>query len=436
VATFIRDLSFGFRLLLKNPGFTLVSVLSLSVGIAVNSTVFSFVNAMMFKTISISNRDGLVYVFTGTQSQPFRSTSYTNYVEFRAQNEVFSGLAAYAAPPMLMTSGEHTTEVNSEVVSANYFSVLDVRMQRGQAFTPDADQLSSAQPSVVLSDAFWKRRLNGDPDVVGQRLTLNGNSFTVVGITTPGFTGSDSAIATDLWVPITQWASIVQPTAVGPATTTETTTAETNHERLGSGHSWLAMFGRLKPEVSLEQAQVAMTTIARRLQDPSAKRVEEPVVTLSSVSDLNPALREELPVGIVIIAATSLILLICCVNVTSLMLSRAAARQKEFAVRIALGISRGRFISQLLTEALLLSLMGGILGLVLTYWTIRIVLGVLPDDFGLSEGIAIDQRVLLFSLVISVLTSLAFGLLPAWSSFRPDLAKSPRIRNAVGRRKR
>lgn len=426
MATFIRDLFFGFRLLLKNPGFTLVSVLSLSVGIAVNSTVFSFVNAFMFKTISVSNKDGLVYVFTGTQGQPFRSTSYTNYVEFRAQNEVFSGLAAYAAPPMLMTSGEHTTEVNSEVVSANYFSVLDVPMQRGQPFTPDADQVSLANPAVVISDAFWKRRLNADPDILGKRLTLNGNSFTVVGITVPGFKGSDSALLTDLWVPITQWASIVQPTKEGTATTetTEAKAEKTDHERLGSGHSWLAMFGRLKPGVSLEQAQVAMTTIAKRLRDQSAKKVEEPVVTLSSVSDLNPAVREELPVGIVIIAATSLILLICCVNVTSLMLSRAAARQKEFAVRIALGISRRRFIGQLLTEALLLSLMGGILGLILTYWTTRIVLGVLPDDLGLPAGIAIDQSVLLFSLVISVLTALAFGLLPAWSSFRPDLAKS------------
>ena len=424
--TFIRDLFFGIRMLLKSPGFALVSVLSLSVGIAVNSTVFSFVNAFMFKTLAVSNADGLVYVYEGNQSNPFRSTSYAKYLEYRSQNEVFSGLAAYAAPPMLMTTGQHTTEINSEVVSANYFSVLDVRMQRGQPFTPEADQVSLANPSVVISDAFWKRRLNADPDVVGKPLTLNGNSFTVVGITAPGFKGSDAAMATDLWVPITQWASIVQPTKTG-ADNSEATDAKpekSDHERLGSGHSWLAMFGRLKPGVSLEQAQVTMTTIAKRLQDNNAKKGEEPVVTLASVRDLNPAVREVVPVGIAIIVATSLILLICCVNVTSLMLSRAAARQKEFAVRIALGVSRGRFISQLLTEAMLLSLMGGVLGVFLTYWTTRIVLGVLPDDLGLSAGIAIDRRVLLFSFVIAMLTSLVFGLLPAWNSFRPDLARS------------
>lgn len=424
--TLIRDLFFGIRMLLKSPGFALVSVVSLSVGIAVNSTVFSFVNAFMFKTLAVSNTDGLVYVYEGTQSNPFRSTSYTNYLEFRSQNEVFSGLAAYAAPPMLMTAGEHTTEINSEVVSANYFSVLDVRMQQGQPFALEADQVSLANPSVVISDSFWKRRLGGDPEIVGKRLTLNGNSFTVVGITAPGFKGSDTAVVTDLWVPITQWASIVQPPKVSSATTevTEVKSEKTDHERLGSGHSWLAMFGRLKPGVSLEQAQVTMTTIAKRLQDDNGRKGEERFVTLSSVRDLNPAVREVLPVGIAILAATSLILLICCVNVTSLMLSRAAARQKEFAVRIALGVSRGRFISQLLTEALLLSLMGGVFGLFLTYWTTRIVLGVLPDDLGLSAGIAIDRRVLLFSFVIAMLTSLVFGLLPALNSYRPDLARA------------
>ena len=140
--TFIRDLFFGIRMLLKSPGFALVSVLSLSVGIAVNSTVFSFVNAFMFKTLAVSNADGLVYVYEGNQSNPFRSTSYAKYLEYRSQNEVFSGLAAYAAPPMLMTTGQHTTAINSEVVSANYFSVLDVSMQRGQPFTPEADQVS------------------------------------------------------------------------------------------------------------------------------------------------------------------------------------------------------------------------------------------------------------------------------------------------------
>ena len=419
--TFIRDLYFGFRLLLKNPGFTIVSVLSLSVGIAVNSTVFGFVNAFLFQPLSVSNTAGLVYVYDGTKNEPFRTTSYARYVQFRSLNEVFSGLAAYAAPTLLMTSGEHTAEVNSEVVSANYFSVLDVRMQRGQPFTAEADQVSGTEPSVVVSDVFWRRRLNSDVDIIGKRITLNGNSFTVVGVTEPGFNGSDSATTTDLWVPITQWATIVQTTPVGP--TNEESTAK-DQQRLGSGHSWLGMFGRLRKGVSLQQAQVSMTTIAQRLEDPSANNVDDRLVTISSVSDLNPATSEVLPVAALIIAATSLILLICCVNVTSLMLSRAAARQKEFAVRIALGITRGRFVRQLLTEAVILSLMGGVVGLFLTYWITRVVLGVLPVDLGLSANVAIDRRVLIFSIAISLVTALVFGLLPAWSSFRPDLAKS------------
>jgi predicted permease len=442
--SFLRDLLFGVRMLLKNPGFTLIAVLSLAVGIGVNSTVFGFVNAFLFKSISVSNSDGLVYVFTGNQHNPYRSTSYENYLQLRGQNDVFSGLAAYAAPPMLMTTGEHTEEINSEVVSGDYFSVLDVRMQRGQGFTAADDQLSFTEPSVVLSEKFWKRRLNSEPDILGRQLILNGNSFSVVGVASATFTGTDPSISTDIWVPIAQWATIVQKAPIAPQSSkaeanvrpekplsndTETATRSKDQGRLGRDHHWLAMIGRLKPGVSMERAQSVMTTIAPRLQGGNTQQDQEAngklKVTLAPAAALHPQVSEELPVGLFIMAVASLILMICCVNVASLMLSRAIARQKEFAIRIALGSSRRRLVRQLLTEALVLSLLGGILGLVFAYWTTRVVLALIPPGHvGFSANIAIDQRVVWFSFVISVLTALIFGLLPALNSFRPDLVRS------------
>ena len=440
--SFLKDISFGLRMLLKNPGFTFVAVLSLAVGIGINSTVFGFVNAIFFKPPSVSNSEGLVYVVAGDRRNPYRTSSYYAYTEFRQQNDVFSGLAAYAAPPMLMTKGEHTEEISSEVVSENYFSVLDVHLQRGSGFTVAHEQLSNPELSVVISDSFWKHRLNSEPDILGKQLILNGNSFSVVGVAPSTFTGMDPTVSTDVWVPITQWATLIQkvPTTtptIGsvpesdikeqqtPTTKTEASAQSTNSGRLGNEESWLSMIGRLKPGVPLEQAEAVMATIATRLPRSDANSKEPMTVSLSPADSVHPAIQEEMPAALLIIAVASLILMICCVNVASLMLSRAAARQKEFAIRIALGSTRKRFVRQLLTEALLLSLAGGILGLLFAYWTTRIVLGLIPPgDLGLSAGIAIDQRVLGFSFAISLLTALIFGLMPALNSFRPNLVQS------------
>lgn len=427
--SFFRDLKFGIRMLLKNPGFTLVAVLSLSVGIGVNSTVFSFVNAIFFKTINVANGDGLVYVFDGDRGHPYRNTSYSRFTEFRQQNDVFSGLAAYSAPPMLMTRGDHTEEISSEVVSGDYFSVLGINLERGQGLTTVHDQLSETAPSVVISDRFWKNRLGSDSDIVGKQLVLNGNGFSVIGIAAPSFTGTDPTVSTDVWVPITQWANNLSTTARGPEPTSRADAQQTQSKtsvrtnRLTSQEHWLSMVGRLKPGVLAEQAGSVMNTIATRL--PTEEDEQQVQVSFSPVTSVHPEVQEAIPEALFIMALTSLILVICCVNVASLMLSRAAARQKEFAIRVALGSSRKRFVRQLVTEALLISLIGGILALLFAFWTTRAVLGLIPSgDVGFSGGVLMDRRVFLFSIVISLLTALIFGLLPALSSFRPNLVQS------------
>ena len=376
--SFFRDLVFGFRLLLKSPGFTAVAVLSLAVGIGVNSTVFGFLNAVLFRPVSVSNSEGLVYVFAGDRQKPYKSTSWTAYQEFSKQNEVFCGLAAYSAPPMLLTTGEQTEEINAEVVSANYFSVFGVRFQQGQPFTLSDDELVVSQPSVVVSDRFWKRRLNSDRAILGRQLILNGNSFTVAGVAPEKFTGMDPTISTEVWVPITQWATIVEKKPDKPVEVAEAQPTPRESGRLGRDHGWLQMIGRLKPGVTDEQAQAVMTTIAQRLQVNGQAGPAK--VTLSPVTDIHPQIAEEMPTAVIILAVTGLVLMICCVNVASLMLARAAVRRKEFAVRLALGGTRARLVRQLMTEALILAVMGGILGLVFAYWTTRAVLGFLPRE--------------------------------------------------------
>jgi len=423
-----KDLSYGLRMWLKTPGLTLVAVLSLAVGIGVNSTVFGFVNTIMLKPLSVSNSDGLVYVFASSRDNSYTNVSYDRYLEFSKQNEVFSGLAAYSAPPMLLTDGGHTQDVSSEVVSVNYFSVFDIHLQRGQGFT--APEQSVSEPAVVISDNLWRRRFNADAEIIGKQLGVNGNSFSILGVAPPGFTGTDPAASTDLWMPIVQWANILKTINPGerdqkPQSNSPTApTQSVDKGRLDPGHNWLQMIGRLKPGVTLPQAEAMMTTIGARLQDGSKVPQGVSKVTLSPVTAIHPALYEALPIGVAIVAVAGLILLICCVNVASLMLARAIVRRKEFAIRMALGGSRERIVRQLLTEALLLSIGGGALGLLFAYWTMRGVIRLLPPDVGFSSRIAIDWRVLLFSFVASLLTALIFGLLPALNTFRLDSVRS------------
>lgn len=445
---FLRDLLFGLRMLLKNRGFTLVSVLSLAVGIGVNTTVFSFVNAFLFKSIPVANKEGLVYFFEGNRNNSFQPSSYANYLDYREQGDVFSGLMVYAAPPVLMTAGDRVEELNSEVVSGNYFSVLDVRAAMGRALTPADDEPSSAQPVAVISDELWKRRFNSDPAILGKHLILNGNDFEVVGVAAPNFTGTDPSLSTDVWIPITKWAGMIQrasrseqvaettPTpgnanaaakpGAQPAQKPEAAKTEQQTDRLNREHNWLSVIGRLKPGVEIGQAQAAMTAVARRVQQSYGTPDEGLKVTLSPISEMHPiAQGTGIPAALFVMAVTSLILVICCVNVASLMLARAAVRQKEFAIRLALGSSRRRLIQQLLTESLLLSIIGGLLGLLLTYWTTHILLTFLPPgEVAFASNIEIDKTVLGFSLLISLLTGIVFGLVPALHASKPDLLRS------------
>ena len=448
VETLWQDLRFGARMLLKSPGFTFVCAVSLAVGIGVNTTVFSFINTALFKSLPISNTDGLVYFFESDQKRSYSTSSYANYLDYRDQNEVFSGLMASAPIPLLMTLNDRVEELNAEVVSGNYFSVLDVKPLVGRAILPEDDQLSSTQPVAVISYKLWERRFNSDQSIIGKQLTLNGNSFRVIGVNAPGFTGTTTETSADVWVPITQWALIIQrwsrtvQTAeqarqsaerkVSPGQrNSQAETAEAmrqNSDRLNRGHSWLSLIGRLRPGVSIEQAQSVMTNIAVRVQSSYGTPPEGLKATLSPVTQMHPAMREEgLPAALLIMVVTGLILAICCVNVVSFTLARAATRQKEFAVRLAIGGTRRRLIQQLLTESVMVSLVGGVLGLLLTFWILYALIAFLPPgETSFIDNVEIDKTVLGFSVLISLVTGVAFGLVPAVNASKPNLLRSLR----------
>lgn len=454
IETLWQDLRFGVRVLLKSPGFTFVCAVSLAVGIGVNTTVFSFINTVLFKPLPVSNTEGLVYFFESNQKNSYQPSSYANYLDYREQSGLFSGLMAHAPVPLLVTWDDRVEEINSEVISGNYFSVLDVKPLIGRAIIPEDDQPAGTHPVAVISHKLWERRFNSDPSIIGKQLTLNGNGFTIIGVNEPVFTGTSNEISTDVWVPITQWASIVQrwnrtvrtaeqakqPAEKKGASGQRNAQAETagalqqQSDRLNRGHNWLSIVGRLRPGVSIEQAQAEMTAIAGRVQGSYGTPPEGLKVSLSPVTKMHPGAGQEgLPAALLIMVVTSLILALCCVNVASLMLARAAVRQREFAIRLAIGGSRRRLIQQLLTESVLISLAGGVLGLLLTFWITYSLLAFLPrGEASFIAGVEIDKTVLAFSVLISLVAGVAFGLVPAVNASKPNLLRSLRDEGLSG----
>src|SRR5262245_13647858 len=245
----LDDLKFGLRLLLKSPGFVFVAVFSLALGIAVNTAVFTLLSALLFKPLPITHTEGLVYLFNSSPAHAYGNSSYPQYQAYANQHDVFSGVLAYSPRPVALTDGDQTKEVNAEVVSENYFSVLEVQPYLGRLFSAVEGGKGNSDLVAVLSHDFWMRRYGSDPSIVGQTVTLNGYHWIVAGIASIDFTGLNSPLKTDLWVPVEPWTISVQ-----------------EHDRItNAGHSWIEVMGRLKPTVSPEQAEAAMTAISEGL---------------------------------------------------------------------------------------------------------------------------------------------------------------------------
>jgi predicted permease len=409
--TLLQDLRYGFRTLVKAPGLTAIIVVSIALGIGANATVFSVANGLLWGVLPVKDPGRLVIFSEG------ESFSHPNYLDYRAQtSQVFEGVAAHF--PFIPASVGGTGEperIWGQVVSGNYFSLLGVQPVLGRGITPDEDQVLGRDPVVVLSHALWQRRFGGDREILGRTIVLNGQSYTVVGIAPAGFYGTDHGIVSEFWVPLAMAEKIMPDLAKDDA-------------RTHRDNQWLLLNARLKPGVTRAQATAAVNVIKRRIDDTYFKDQKEhhPPITLNPAGGLIGASQTPaLSLMAVLMVVVGLVLMVACANVANLLLARAQGRQKEIAIRLAVGAGRRRLIRQLLTESVLLALAGAGAGFLLAALVARALSRFeLPLPFPIVFDFSVDLRVAAFTAGLSIVTAVLFGLAPALRATRPDLVAS------------
>jgi macrolide transport system ATP-binding/permease protein len=421
--TLIRDIRYSARSLLRRPAFTLIALVTLAVGIGANTAVFSIVNAMLFRARPVAQPEQLVELYVGDASNPYQTGAYQDFLTFRDQPEILAGLAAYSVDQFKLGGAEDVEQVWGEAVSGNYFELLGVHAIKGRMFLPEEDQTPGTHPVAVISHGLWQRRFGANPAVIGQTITLNHQSLTVIGIAPPQYTGMFRGLAIEVWVPI----------MMIPQMTPERGLALLNSR----GNSWLFIVGRLKPEATLEQARARFDLVSRQLQEAypqqwrkkreETNEVREKFVTVLPESEtrIHPGLHSSVYAAIaLILTMINLVMLIACMNLAGLLLARALERRREIAVRLAVGAGRGRIIQQLLTESVLLALVAGVAGALLSMWLTHLLVAfipALPEGIRLSIDLQIDWHVLAYTFGFSFLVGVLFGLVPALQISRPDV---------------
>ncbi len=409
--TFLHDSRYAFRMLRKNPGFTAVAIFTLALGIGANTAIFSVVRAVLLKPLPYAKPDQLFNVFQEQSRDEAVKTgwSYANFEEAREQNRVFSKMAGSQHHQLTLTGGGEPSLVNASVVTSEFFSLFGEKPLAGRVFFRD-DAKAGAAPVAILSENLWRASFRADPNVIGSSISLDKRSFTVVGIMPAAFRFPLVTESEQLWIPL------VQDPLFGSWM-----------QRRG-GH-WLQVTGRLKPGVSITQARAEMDALDARLA--SAFPAENGGWVIRMVPLQQMLVEDVKPALLMLLAAVGLVLLIACVNIANLLLARATSRAREIAVRTTLGAGRARIVRQLLSESVLLGLLGGVTGLLVAYWGVQGLSSLLPPSLPRVNAIRVDHLVLSFALLLSAIASCAFGLAPAFIVANSGLPSS--LREGGGR---
>ena len=400
--SFLQDLRYAVRVLSKAPGFAAIAILTLALGIGANTALFSVVNGVLLSPLPYPQPERLVALYSRTSDFSQSSISYPNFLDWQRQNGSFAQLASYRQDSSNMTGSGEPERLRTEMVSADFFSILGVQPVMGRLFTAQDDR-PGGTPVVLLSEGLWRRRFGASPQILDKSISLNGTPYTVIGIIPANFyfRGNNFSLA-EIYIPIGQW--------------TDSTFLD-RHVSMG-----MDAVGRLKPSVNFLQARADMDNVARNLAREYPDADKDSGITLvplkqDMISDVAPLLY-------ILLGAVGFVLLIACVNIANLLLARSTGRSREFAIRSALGASRSRVIRQLLTESVLLSFSGGILGLLLAAWGTRAAIAVLPQALPRSGNVGLDARVLLFTLGVSLLAGILFGLAPALKTSQRNIGET------------
>jgi predicted permease len=421
-----RDIRYAGRRLMRSPAFTLVAIFSLAIGIGANTALFSVVNSILIRDLPMDEPAEVVEIYTSAEDgAPYGGSSYLDLDAMRNLDHVFEGVSGYATLGAHADHGDRVSMIFGEAVSHDLFALLGVRPVLGRSFLPEEGTRASAENVLVLGHGYWIRQMGADPQAVGRTLRLNGESFTVVGVmprelqslTVPG-------VAMDFFVPLVLWDRL-------------NPTSDHTSQLDARGNRHFALKGRLRPGVSVGQASAALATLSSRLQEefPGTNEGREFTLIPSSEVAVHPELDKVLvPVAGLLLVVVGIVLLIACTNLAGFLLARAADRQKEIALRLALGARRSTLIRQLLAETVLMGLGGGLAGLLVAYWTLRALMSVQPPiPITLSLDVGLDERVLLFTLVVSVGAGLLFGLAPAVQGTTPALTPALKGEGGIGR---
>src|SRR6266571_4964164 len=395
MTSFGQDVRYGLRVLRKNPGFTAVAVLTLALGIGANSALFSVINGVLLNPLPFPNPGELVAVYASSPTSEQNSISYPNFLDWQKDNHSFTYLSAFRSDDFNMTGVGEPERLHAHMISAEFFPALGLQPLLGRNFRPEEDR-AGAGPVAILSDGIWKRKFSSSPEALGRSIALNGKVYTIIGVAPGHITGLSPS---DVYVPIGQWSD---PTF--------------RDRRISMG---MNSIGRLKSGVSIEQASADMSRVAENLAAAYPEADKGSGVTLVPLkTDVVGDVRGIL---LVLLGAVSFVLLIACANVANLLLARSTGRAREFAIRSALGAGPVRVVRQLLIESALLGIAGGSIGLALAKLGTKVILAALPGTLPRTEEISLDSHVVLYTFGISLLTGMAFGLVPALKALRPDL---------------